>query len=875
MIRQIRHHPWYKYAVKLVRLGCGAIAALVLSLTPFLPFRWPVVPAPAALAQSVTSEPVTAIETGRDHYQNGQYAAAAAAWRDAIATFEANGDRTNLARTWTYLALAQKQLGELDAAIEAIETSLDIASSLGSPERASFVAPALNTQGSILLTQGQADAALQAWQQATEAYTQADDPAGRIGSTINQSQAQQALGLYHQARQTLVGLEEDLLQLPNPQLRCLGLLNLGNVLRLAGDLQDSRRVLRESLEIATDAPEGYAIANERSRILTSLGNVERAGRDLEAAQGYYQEAIAIAPSPTARVRAQLNQLDLAIAEGRGAETDALWREIQTQLETLPRSRAAADARIQWTSAMTRLRVAEAIDLPWTDIARVGSTAIEIARDLGDVRAESYALGTLGALYERADRLNDAQRLTERALLLAQSTYAPDIAYQWQWQLGRILKARGQYDAAIGSYSVAYDTLQSLRRDLVAINPDVQFTFRDRVEPVYREYVDLLLQEQPDSIPGEPEFQRAREAIEALQLAELDNFFRSACLDAQVVPIEAVDRSGTAVLYPIILSDRVEVILSLPDAPLQHYAAAVEQAQVEKTLSQLRIELAQPYTSPESMTLAQQVYDWLLRPAAADLEQSQVKTLAFVLDGKLRDVPMAALYDGDRYLVESYAVALAPGLQLIAPQPLETKQLQALTAGLTQSRHGFSPLAYVSSELTQIEEVLPSRSLVDEAFTTSTLADQIADLPFPIVHLATHGQFSSNADETFVLAWDKPIQVKDFDTLLRRRNSPDAAAEAAIELLVLSACDTAAGDDRATLGLAGLALRAGARSTLASLWALDDESGARLMGQFYRELAQSGISKAEALRRAQLTMLDDPDYRHPIHWSPFVLVGNWL
>ncbi|MEO1131816.1 MAG: CHAT domain-containing protein, partial [Cyanobacteria bacterium J06639_1] len=673
---------------------------------------------------------------------------------------------------------------------------------------------------------------------------------------------------------------------PLERLTDLRLNVLGNVLRLSGDLDEAKRVLTLSLALAESA----ASTTDRSRILTSLGNVERASRNPEAAREYYQQAIAIAPTPSVRIQAQLDRLDLALTAATDPDLDTLWRDIRSQLDELPRSRAAADARIHWLSAMTQLRSAGRVDLPWAEMAGVGTEAVDIARDLRDPRTESYALGTLGTLYERAGyeragyertgyertgQLDDARALTERALLMAQSISATDIAYQWQWQLGRILKARDRYDDALAAYSVAYDTLQSLRRDLVAVNPDVQFTFRDRVEPVYREYVDLLLQDRPETSPGASEFQRAREAIEALQLAELDNFFRSACLDAQVVALDTVDRVGTAVLYPIILGDRVEVILSLPEEPLQHFVTRIPQAEVDRTLLQLRRELAKPYTSPSGKQLGQQAYDWLIRQALPALDRANIDTLAFVLDGTLRDVPMAALHDGDRYLIERFAVAIAPGLQLVAPRSLAPQQLQALTAGLTQSRHGFSPLRYVSSELERIDSTIASRTLLDESFTSDTLSEQIAELPYPIIHLATHGQFSSNADDTFVLAWDKPIQVEDFDTLLRRRDAPDAAVAEAIELLVLSACDTAAGDDRATLGLAGLALRAGARSTLASLWALDDESGAQLMGQFYRELAQSGTSKAEALRRAQLTLLADPDYRHPAHWSPFILVGNWL
>jgi CHAT domain-containing protein len=142
----------------------------------------------------------------------------------------------------------------------------------------------------------------------------------------------------------------------------------------------------------------------------------------------------------------------------------------------------------------------------------------------------------------------------------------------------------------------------------------------------------------------------------------------------------------------------------------------------------------------------------------------------------------------------------------------------------------------------------------------------------VVHLATHGQFSSQADDTFILTWDNRLNAKELDTLLR---VTDQSRPNAIELLVLSACQTATGDKRAALGLAGVAVRAGARSTLASLWSIDDKSSALLMSQFYRELVRTEVTKAEALRLAQLSLLQNPRYQHPRYWAPFVLVGNWL
>ena len=218
------------------------------------------------------------------------------------------------------------------------------------------------------------------------------------------------------------------------------------------------------------------------------------------------------------------------------------------------------------------------------------------------------------------------------------------------------------------------------------------------------------------------------------------------------------------------------------------------------------------------------------------------------------------------------MAIAPGLQLLNPQPLGQQTLEVLAAGLTEERHGFSPLSNVEFELQEIQAQLPSQVLLNRAFTSTALQEQINALPLPIVHLATHGQFSSNLDETFILAWDKPILIDELSSLLR---TGDETRSAAIELLVLSACETAAGDNRSALGLAGIAVQAGARSTLASLWTVDDASGALFISRFYQELVAPNVTKAEALRRAQLSLLQNPDLRDPIYWAPYVLVGNWL
>ena len=164
-------------------------------------------------------------------------------------------------------------------------------------------------------------------------------------------------------------------------------------------------------------------------------------------------------------------------------------------------------------------------------------------------------------------------------------------------------------------------------------------------------------------------------------------------------------------------------------------------------------------------------------------------------------------------------------------------------------------------------------MLNTGFTRNSLAEEIRNFPSPIIHIATHGQFSSQAENTFILAYDTPVNVRELETLLRQRG--ENGESEILELLVLSACETATGDDRATLGLAGVAVRAGARSTLATLWQVDDAATSLFMSVFYEHLGIPGTTKAEALRQAQLSLLAYDDYLLPYYWSAYILVGNWM
>ncbi|MGK7900265.1 MAG: CHAT domain-containing protein [Hormoscilla sp.] len=836
---------------------------------------------------TVQSTDIALLKQGKQSFDAQRFSEAARVWERAASSLEAKGDGLNQALTGSYLSLAYQKLGRWQEAESAIANSLSLLQEKKSPQ---IMATVLNAKGNLELGLGKSAKAVETWAKTASYYRQAGDMQGVIGTQINQAQALQALGMYLKAKKTLKAVEISLENQPPSMVKLMGLLSLSNALRAIGELEESQKLLQQSLTIA----EELEVPTATATVYLSMGNTalalsQRAENDgdrkqaqaqRQAALSAYQQAGNLSQVSIQRVEAQLNLLDLLVETRELGQGKELLSEIESQLLQLPASRRSIYARSKFAEILWQTTQSKGVEnlASQGKIAQLLASAIKQGESLKDDRASSYALGKLGELYASAGRWSEAEELTKQGLGKAQTIQAADISYRWQWQLGRILKAQGKDSEATAAYQIAYENLKSLRTDLVAINPDnpdFQFSFRESVEPVYREFVELLLTTDKGVQPSQKNLLQARQVIESLQLAELDNFFREACLDAQTLSIDEIDPQAASI-YGIILSDRVDAIVTLPGGKLRHYSTAVPKREVEDTLRKLRQNLGNRRFirfNRRILPLSQQVYDWVIRPIEAELQQQEVKTLVFVLDGLLRNIPMAVLHDGQQYLIEKYGIALVPGLQLIEAQPLTRQQIGVLSAGLSEARHNFSPLPNVEVELNQIlQQIQATQLLLNQDFTSAALQSQINESPFPVVHIATHGQFSSQAEDTFILAYDRPIDVKELDIFLRRRGEQSSQP---IELLVFSACETAKGDERAALGLAGVAVRAGARSTLATLWKVSDESTATLMIEFYQELAKPGTSKAEALRRAQVSLLKQQKFASPYYWAPYVMVGNWL
>lgn len=853
MLFQIIQRCWLYLSLSILSL------CLAVTLTPATASLQ--VPTTSTLNVSASSQQTNWLEQGRNLYRSGRFAEAVTIWQRAAQEHHTQGDRLKEALSFSYLSLAQQELNQWQAAQQSIEQSLKLLETAKPSADAIIWAQALNTQANLQLHTGKAEIALESWQQAQKFYEQAGDKIGSLGSQINQAQALQSLGFYRRSKQQLEVLTQKLQGLPDNEIKVSGLRSLGLALQIIGDSGKSQQVLEQSLAIA----QKIAAQPQLSSILIGLGQTAVDLQDPEAALDYFEQAQLSTTNPSDRLQARLAQFKLFLNYDKLEYANPLAPQILQELRELPPSHTSLYAAINFVATLNRQSNSDQI-LPLKDLSQLMALTIKSAQQIQDTQAEACALDQWGKLYRRTQQLSEAQELTQKSLNIARQLQANDIIAQSAWQVGQLYKQQGDRSKAITAYTEAVNALKALRGDLVAVNPDVQFSFRNSVEPVYRELVDLLLENQP----SQAELIQARELIEALQIAELDNFFREACLD-RTQQIDRVDPTAT-VVYPIILPDRLTVILSKAGQPLRSYVTHKSQAEIEQTLDNFLVALNPVSDSQNRDRLSQQIYDWLIRPEEADRAFVDTKTLVFVLDGRLRNIPIAALFDGKQYLIEKYAVALSPGLQLMATRSLHQNHISAIVGGISESRAGFSALPAVESEVKQISKAVSSSVLLNQKFTSQALAEQVKSSSAGIVHLATHGQFSSRLEDTFLLTWDGEVNVKELSELLKNRGNDPTKA---IELLVLSACDTAAGDDRAVLGLAGLAVKSGARSTIATLWPVKDRAAAMLMTRFYDQLRQPKITKAEALRQAQISLIRQTDFHDPFFWSGFVLIGNWI
>jgi len=385
-------------------------------------------------------------------------------------------------------------------------------------------------------------------------------------------------------------------------------------------------------------------------------------------------------------------------------------------------------------------------------------------------------------------------------------------------------------------------------------------FEKNISPAYTDLVDALLQQKGQLV-------EAHQTVESAKRAELQAYFGHKSLSKHEVKFPEID-PGTAVLYPVLLPDRTELLLKFSNSlcRIQVPVAGDDIAEAARLLH----DNIQNRTSGRFIRQSRQLYDWLIVPIKATLAKHKIDTLVTVPDGALRLIPMAGLFNGKEFLIHEYALATTPSLYFTTLRAVPKENSRIMLNGLSEAVQGFTPLKNVPLEMNGIKSLFnQSDEFLDQQFTLGNLERNLKQIPYKIVHIATHGQFDSNLNNSFVLTYDDKLTMDRLESVLaQKRDNP-------VELLTLSACQTALGDERAALGLAGVAIKTGARSVLASLWSVNDQSTTMLMQEFYSQLQKPDMSKAKALQQAQIKVASDQRFRHPAYWGAFLLIGSWL
>lgn len=696
-------------------------------------------------------------------------------------------------------------------------------------------------------------------------------------------------------------------------------------MRASGELGASRMQARQ-LDGANDALRKayqYFGGTERARYAVDLGNLAMLGKRPDEAREFYQEALRLGTADgELALGAELNLVRIAPPAERLRRLGALLPGIARLGQPAARERMYLNLAVQ----------AQSLGQPGLELAFIGfDQARRLSSGAGPSRTQVEALDGLAQLYEDRNRRQEALVLNRQALDAAHAQAAgvvSDLLVSLEWRLARLQSGLNQPELSLAAFQRAADHLESLRQDIPIDYDDGGSSFTRTLEPVYLGLFESLLNAAKGQ-GGEARtntLRRARDAVEQIKQAEMQDYLGDRCtVDTVKGGTTTVIPQGTAVLYPVILGDRVELLLETA-SDMAHVTALVAGDRIRRTAVLFANDLRAG--APGFLPRSQQLYDWLLRPIEAQLAQGNIDTLVVVSDGALRLIPLGALHDGSRYAIEKFAVSTVTGLSMTNTTPAGGPALRFLVAGVSEpgpvvdkltdtvardllntSQGGAIQVAGLSSsstmrsikkrsladvsggdprsrsaalrealalpgvklEVEAIGRITRTTSLLDAPFTLDGFRREAESGAYRVVHIASHGVFGGTAASSYVLAHDDLLTLDTLQSLLGAeefRKNP-------IELLSLSACETAEGDERSPLGLSGAALKARAKSVLGTLWPVEDTAARKSMEGFYGGLVNTRLSKAQALRQSQIDLLRSQEYAHPMFWAPFVLIGNWL
>lgn len=632
-----------------------------------------------------------------------------------------------------------------------------------------------------------------------------------------------------------------------------------------GAITESVRIARE----AVSASRSQASSRTRAAIATNAALAITEAGDSRSARSALESAAADAGAAGDRSLEAIALVDLAILDARtGADPQPAAVRAKRAVDAM--ADAAQRAPLYASLGMALLpeeagASAGARDLFAHELLTLSYRDASSARRPRDM---AIALGLAGELRLLRGEPATAIAALERAVAISLAAGDDPWRFRWHWRLGSARAASGDKPGARRDLERAVAALDATKASR-ALGRFSSGSLARNYRGAYLDLADLLLDWGGPEDPAR--LREARDVLERSRASEVEDYFRDPCVTSaarRTAGIETLD-PAVAVIYPVSFASRTEILVG-HGKDIARFTSPVGAAVLSREVQRMRQSVERPFDT-RYLQQARRLNGWLYAPIAGHLSKLGVKTLVWVPDGALRGLPFAALHDGERHLAERFALAVTPVASLVDPRPIAASARKAVLTGLTVAREGFDPLPAVAGELSALSALLDAPVLRDSAFTVSALQSALERAPANMIHVASHGQFAPEATQSFLLAYDGRFTLPQ----LREALASAKLREEPVELLTLSACQTAAGDERAALGLAGVALSAGARSALATLWSVNDESTAALVTDFYQRLVRTGATKAEALRGAQVALMKGERFGHPAFWAPFLLIGNWL
>ncbi|GAB4204943.1 MAG: hypothetical protein Fur006_60560 [Coleofasciculaceae cyanobacterium] len=854
------------------KIGITALITLLAATTtefaPHFPLSFAVPPALAQTSANRKAEADRLLEQGNQQFNTSQFQAALQSYQQALAIYKEIGDRSGeaeLLRRIRFLAdyvgnlgYNLEDLGQYQQSIEFIELSLSIYRDFGDHKNEARL---LNFLAWLHFSLGQYQRSIELNQQSIAILRKIGYVYGLQLADIGL--AYQALGQYQQA----INLAQQALAIArdrgNAELEAFLLNDLGNAYYSLGQYKKAVEFHQQAVDRAPDRFHRWTVV--------SLNDLGRAYQAL----GEYQQAM------------EFHGLALSISRDKGFR--AVEGSALSYIGELLAQQNQPELAIIFYKQSVNVREAIRQDI----------------RGLSKEQQQSYT-ETVAVTYRRLadlllkqDRILEAQRVLDLLKVQELEDYLNNVR-------GSETSAQGIANRAPEQqFNQSYDALlnQAIEqgKELVQLE---NIPVSNRTES-QKQRVIVLRKNQQQIVQ---QFQTFLKSPEVAQLvAQLRQSTSGEGFDLDKYATSLQDnlkrlQQDAVILYPFILDDRLELVLITPYTPPIRRTVAVKKKELNQTIVDFRTSLKNP--SSDAKTPAQKLYNWLIKPLENDLTQAKAKTIIYAPDGQLRYIPLAALYDGNQWLVQRFGINNITALSLTEFNTKPQPKLQVLAGAFTTGSYNFqignetfnfSGLQYAGVEVENLAKTVPSTTqVVDKQFNQDTIL-QMND--YSVVHLATHAAFvTGQPEESFILFGDGSRSTLRDVGSWRLPN---------VDLMVLSACETGLGDKlgdgKEVLGFGYQMQQTGARAAIASLWKVDDGGTQALMNAFYAALENGNMTKAEALRQAQITLITG-DYTalgqqrglevkqrisnsvspqvnsrlsHPYYWAPFILIGNGL